>query len=169
MPRNLSLKLLQLYLSLGQSGGTHHPVSALHILPCHGHCPFQPLHPLMVPSPLLQIQRPGYCRLDTPYRGIFYAHLLVPIRILLGLAQHPYLASPNRIRASISHNHHAAPRADHSLTLGNVHQRPRRIREFPSAPIANHDGRRMPAVAGLYTWRSSIPGCTPFVPPCTAP
>ena len=62
--------------------------------------------------------------MDTPYGDMLHAYLLVSLRLLPGVAEHPHLAAPGGLRAGMPH--HAAPRPDHAFPLGHVHERSRR-------------------------------------------
>lgn len=166
-----SLNLLQLHFRLGRRSRFPRPLPALDLLPCHGHRALQPLPSLLAPRPLREVltARKESRLVDSTYRDHLHGLLLVPLRLLPPLARSPRLDHPRHLRPGLPHHHHAAPRANHPLPLGNVNRRPRRDRVLRPAPAPHHHGRRLPRVDGLCARRSPVPGRSPLVPTCAAP
>ena len=120
LPRKLSLKLLQLHLPMGSCCRIRHPLPTLHLLPNHGYRSLQPLPPILVPSPLSSLRKSRLRSMDASDRDRLHVHVLVSVRVLPSMAEHPDMAASHHVRAGLSHHHHAPARADHSLPLVNV-------------------------------------------------
>ncbi len=107
---------------MGQGRGVRHTLSALHLLPGHGHCAFQSVPSVLVPSSVSPFDHPGLLEVDTPHGDMFHVNILVPLWLLPGLAEYSNLAASNNVRAGLPYHHDALARANHLVTLGHVDQ-----------------------------------------------
>ena len=149
---------------MGQGGRIRHTLPTLHLLSRHGHCSFQSLHPILVPSTIATFNYPRLLEVDPSHRNLLHVNILVPVRLLSSMAQHSNMAAPHYIRAGLPHHHHAPACANYSIPLGNVHQRPWRIGKLPPTSAPHNHGRRMSRVARLHTRGLAVPGRTSPLP-----
>ena len=144
-----SFYLLRFHIRLGQGGRYHGSVPTLHVLSGHGHRSVQSVSPLLAARALRQIElaRQQQSVVDPPRRDRLHVVLLVSVRVLPALVYAPDLDDARRLRASLPHHHHAAPRSDHLVSLGHVGVRAGRIGILRPTAATDHDGRRLSGVA----------------------